>query len=78
MKLVPNPKARGWSGPVPRKCDICGKAIEDCFVDGLMRGARGMWGIMCPECHYTFGVGLGTGRGQWYDRREGDIWVTTS
>lgn len=54
-----------WTGPIPESCDLCGKrtSLRKSFVDGAMRG-RGGWAIMCLDCFFTRGVGLGIGRGQ--------------
>jgi hypothetical protein len=52
----------------PAHCDICSGGIENQFVDGATR--RGPWGNMCPKCHQEHGVGLGTGRGQLYEKRD--------
>jgi len=56
-----------WVGSLPKHCDVCkcdlaGKP----FVDGATR--MGPWGIMCFQCHRDSGVGLGTGRGQAYNK----------
>lgn len=64
--------AKTWMGIPPSKCDICGSAITDTFIDG--KTIHGPWGNMCPECHKRFGCGLGTGRGQKYEK-QGDYWV---
>ena len=52
-----------WHGQAPVKCQMRGEAILTKFVDGST-GSGGPWAIMCDECHKTFGVGLGIGRGQ--------------
>lgn len=57
-----------WKGTYPNRCELNGETIKDEFVDGALR--NGVWGILCPECHKNFGVGLGTGRGQRYKKRE--------
>jgi len=41
-------------------CDMCKE--EDAKYDGLT--TIGPWAYMCEECFYTFGVGIGTGKGQ--------------
>lgn len=55
---------RTWDGTNPTKCDLCRCAIKSTFVDG--RTTLGPWGILCVQCHNTYGVGLGTGKGQKY------------
>ena len=54
-----------WMGSKPEKCDLCGKKFEEIFIDG--KTEMGPWGLLCGVCHYMYGVGLGTGRGQKYD-----------
>ena len=63
---------RTWVGKPPEKCDICSEPIKDVFIDG--QTDWGPWGNMCPECHALHGRGLGTGRGQKYEKQE-DQWV---
>ena len=51
----------GIEAIVPKlpKCDICGKtAVYDC------KTKMGSWGNLCEVCFKTFGIGLGTGKGQ--------------
>lgn len=61
-----NPKAKRWTGPIPN-CDFCGRPGSDGgFVDG--KTSLGSWAHMCLRCYAAHGVGLGTGRGQEYDR----------
>lgn len=55
-----------WIGKIPEQCDVCKKDINRFFIDGAT--ITGRWGIMCPECHSYFGRGLGTGKGQIYDK----------
>ena len=55
-----------WIGAIPN-CNHCGRpGSEAGFVDG--KTSLGPWSIQCPTCHPKYGVGLGTGRGQLYDR----------
>jgi hypothetical protein len=55
-----------WLSP-REACDLCHIDISDKpFVDGKLVG--GPWALMCEACHRQFGIGLGTGRGQRYDR----------
>jgi hypothetical protein len=60
-----------WLGKV-QNCDICGSALKTQFVDG--KTTFGPWGMLCPECHKKHGVGLGTGKGQLYEK-QGNDWV---
>ena len=55
-----------WLGSVS-VCDVCKTVLGSAFVDGRISG-RTCWAIMCPPCHAEIGVGLGTGRGQFYVR----------
>ena len=61
-----------WLGPVPTHCDVCGTQINDVFIDGCT--VFGPWANMCCECHSQIGVGLGTGKGQMYER-DNESWV---
>lgn len=49
-------------------CDICKTPIKDEFVDGRVQGISS-WALLCLVCHREHGVGLGTGRGQRYQRQ---------
>jgi hypothetical protein len=53
-----------WRGTPPTKCDICGRALTDTFIDG--KTAFGPWAMMCTGCHTDQGGKLGTGLGQKY------------
>lgn len=53
----------------PKNCDTCGIEIETIFYDGKTH--YGPWANMCPICHDLYGVGLGTGRGQRWELRDG-------
>lgn len=61
-----------WKGPAPSYCDVCCKPIDKTFIDG--KTVHGPWANMCSECHSHIGVGLGTGKGQKYER-DGIKWV---
>lgn len=55
------------------KCDICGCQLKnnvEYFVDGKTK-LKGLWGLLCPECHKKYGYGLGCGFGQKYDGKTG-------
>jgi len=51
----------------PSECQLCHEAITDSFIDG--RTIQGPWGYMCLRCHREHGVGLGTGKGQMYEKQ---------
>lgn len=53
-----------WQSRNPETCQLCEVDIENIFIDG--RTQRGPWAIMCESCHASWGVGLGTGKGQKY------------
>jgi hypothetical protein len=55
-----------WMGEVNR-CGICNGKILKTFVDG--RTVRGPWQPMHIRCHALFGVGLGVGMGQRYEKQ---------
>lgn len=63
---------RRWMGPAPTHCDVCCKPISKTFIDG--KTVYGPWANMCCECHNKIGVGLGTGKGQKYER-DGEAWI---
>ena len=65
-------KDKFWMGEPPTKCDICKCKIGGQFVDGVTR--FGPWGNMCLFCHTHDGRGLGTGRGQHYQRQRDGRW----
>lgn len=57
-----------WLGSQPQLCDICHGKIGEFFIDG--KTVEGPWGMLCTHCHAEHGVGLGTGRGQLYERND--------
>jgi hypothetical protein len=59
-----------WSGTNPTQCEVCDCSLIRCgeFIDGKTK--MGPWAMMCPGCHKSHGCGLGTGKGQKYERRE--------
>jgi hypothetical protein len=73
MKEPKQHEAKYWMGDKPKDCDICHKALGDSFVDGAT--TMGPWGIMCKNCFPVFGVGLGIGRGQRYEKQSDDRWL---
>ena len=62
-----------WLGEAPAKCNIGGEPIVDKFVDGNTK--FGPWGFMCVNCHARHGYGLGTGKGQLYQKQEDGRWL---
>ena len=46
------------------ECDLCKEENLECYIDGRMQA--GPWANMCLDCHKTYGVGLGIGKGQKY------------
>lgn len=62
-----------YCGSAPTSCDICSHPITETFVDGKTN--MGPWGNMCPSCHGSHGCGLGTGRGQKYQRQPDGRWL---
>jgi hypothetical protein len=65
-------EVKRWCGDPPTACDLCGRKITDVFVDG--KTLRGPWGNLCLLCHCQYGIGLGTGRGQKYERQPDGSW----
>lgn len=47
-------------------CDICKGPFEDYLFDAATR--QGPWATMCSQCYVVYGRGLGTGRGQKFER----------
>lgn len=62
-----------WTGKPPAKCDVYGTPITDTFIDGATR--MGPWANMHPDTHADVGLGLGTGRGQKYQRQLDGRWM---
>ncbi len=69
-------KPRYWLGSKIVVCDLCSNPIDKTFVDGSVAGF-GSWAIMCSNCHHSHGVGLGTGKGQKYERQSDERWLKT-
>lgn len=57
----------------PKECDICHELIGEVFVDG--KTCYGPWANMCPACFKEIGIGLGTGLGQKYQKKEDGNYV---
>ena len=59
----------------PSKCDICGGEFKNgCIYDA--KTCNGPWAYMCMQCFHDYGLGLGTGLGQEY-QKQGDKWIKT-
>jgi hypothetical protein len=72
----PRPR-QTWAGSPPAKCDLCQSRIIVSFIDG--KTLSGPWASMCERCHGTYGIGLGTGKGQHYElHRDGKTWYKVS
>lgn len=65
-----NVQRKVWMGQVPSHCQLTNKPITDTFIDGATR--YGPWAIMHPDAHAVNGKGLGTGKGQRYERDASD------
>ena len=64
-------RPKRWLSAHPEKCDICNDPITNVFVDG--KTDFGCWANMCLSCHLEHGFGLGTGRGQAYEKVNGEF-----
>lgn len=66
-----------YISPAPATCDLnATHKITDTFVDG--RTSMGSWADMCPNCHRQYGVGVGIGRGQKYEKQDDGRWLKTA
>ena len=66
---------RYYVGP-PTDCDICRDKITDVFYDCAT--VMGPWGNLCPDCFERYSYGLGTGRGQKYNKQGNGRWLKTA
>lgn len=64
-----------YCGSPDELCDVCQGKIGDAFVDGKTK--LGPWANMCVPCHKKVGCGLGTGRGQKYEKQTNGMWLKT-
>lgn len=64
-----------WTGKVSETDDY-NRLIGNVFYDG--RTIQGPWAIMNPESFRLHGVGVGTGRGQKYEKQPDDKWLKTA
>lgn len=53
-----------WNGT--HHCDICGDYMPRLIIDG--KTVSGAWATMCARCFARFGIGIGVGAGQMYQR----------
>lgn len=59
-----------WTGS--KTCDFCGKECEKDLYDG--QTTWGPWAVMCTDCFFKHGTGLGTGSGQHYKQKKDGRW----
>jgi len=64
---------RYWHGGVPAICQLTDRPITNRFIDGAT--TYGPWACMSPEGHAVYGRGLGTGRGQLYEKQPDGKWL---
>ena len=63
-----------WLSPVGEKDDF-GSPIDDIMYDA--KSTMGPWGLMSPKSFRQYGVGLGTGLGQKYEKQADGKWLKT-
>ena len=61
-----------WMGEVPKQDDF-NNPIKDTFVDGKTK--MGPWAIMGDYSFKKWGVGLGMGKGQKYQKQPDGKWL---
>lgn len=66
FKQVEGGNQKGRILYLPSKCDICGYKGNTTIIDGKTHA--GPWAYMCVDCHKDYGLGLGIGVGQKYER----------
>jgi hypothetical protein len=59
-----------WWGEIPEACQVSRDPITNAFVAG-----NGKWACMSPYTHSRVGIGLGTGRGQRFEKQEDGRWL---
>ncbi len=68
-----------WTGPVPKKCQICQALLHARFYDAVT--VLG-WAHVCEECFDCMRLKLGEGLGQRYEEKSiagGEVaWVKTA
>jgi hypothetical protein len=60
----------------PLNCDICKVSLPRCFVDG--KTVMGPWACMCLGCFSKYGVGIGQGKGQRYEKQHNATFKKTA
>lgn len=65
-----------WKGSDPVHCDLCQRPLGNSFIDGAVK-PQGSWAILDLKCHRIHGVGLGTGKGQLFQRQADGRWLKT-
>ena len=60
-----------WMGKI-EKCQICNHPFGNTMYDANLRHVS--WANVCEPCFNKFGQGLGTGKGQKYERQEDGRW----
>lgn len=69
LATVPEPERKRWMSAMPTDCEVCGVRLETGFVNGRIKvGSGSTWYIACIPCFTKFGIGLGLGKGQQYDK----------
>lgn len=58
-----------WVGS--KNCDFCKKECAHILIDG--KTIYGPWAVMCHECYNEYGVGLGVGKGQLYEKNKNGV-----
>ncbi len=65
-----------WEGDAGA-CDMCEHPFVEVFYDAKTTG--GPWAVMCDCCFTSYGVGLGTGKGQRYELNPtNNKWIKTA
>jgi hypothetical protein len=66
--------AKYYSG-APELCDTCSKPLVKLMYDA--KTVMGPWGNICSMCFKQYGTGLGTGKGQKYEKQDDGRWLKT-
>jgi hypothetical protein len=74
--MARTPRLHYWTGDPGKRCDVCYQDWNGVFIDGITQG--GKWANMCTECHRRYGHGLGTGKGQRYEKQPDGRWLKTA
>jgi hypothetical protein len=54
-----------WNGETV--CSICRTEPEKVLYDAQTKS--GLWAVLCQRCFSAYGIGLGTGKGQKYEKQ---------